>query len=111
MPVALTIPSGLTFFGRDDSIWDSLAQMIDTQFKWNKQSGNIRQMGLTVHRMLRMEDIEDAIETKLLNDTISRVGVQRFIFSDRTPSTVPLLQNRSCPSSPFLAVCVDVVAS
>ncbi|KAK2952944.1 hypothetical protein BLNAU_12120 [Blattamonas nauphoetae] len=67
MPVVLTIPSSLTFFEVDRSIFWFLSNMIDTQREWNNQGGKERQLWKTVHRMLRMEGIEDVIEEKLRN--------------------------------------------
>ncbi|KAK2957613.1 hypothetical protein BLNAU_7512 [Blattamonas nauphoetae] len=68
MPVFLTIPSCLTFFEYDRSIWDFLWEMKYIQQKWNTARREVRQMWKTIHRMLRMEGIEDAIEEKLQND-------------------------------------------
>ncbi|KAK2957005.1 hypothetical protein BLNAU_8080 [Blattamonas nauphoetae] len=67
MPVFLTIPSCLTFFEDRDSICNFLRYMIYLQREWNKQKGEVRQKGKNVHRLLRMEGFEDAIEEKLLN--------------------------------------------
>ncbi|KAK2950670.1 hypothetical protein BLNAU_14341 [Blattamonas nauphoetae] len=74
MPVVLTIPSCLTFFEIDESIWTFLDRIIDAQLEWNKEGGEIRQMGKTVHRMLRMEGNEDAIEAKLRNEKNGEYG-------------------------------------
>ncbi|KAK2957604.1 hypothetical protein BLNAU_7503 [Blattamonas nauphoetae] len=74
MPVVLTIPSCLTFFERDSSIWDFLIEMNNHQREWNEQSGEVREMGKTVHRMLRMEGMEDVIEAKLRNDQNNYFG-------------------------------------
>ncbi|KAK2953274.1 hypothetical protein BLNAU_11737 [Blattamonas nauphoetae] len=68
MPVFLTIPSCLAFIENDHSIWHFLNVMMDTQHKWNKKRGEVRQMWKTVHQMLRMEGIEDASEGRLRND-------------------------------------------
>ncbi|KAK2957549.1 hypothetical protein BLNAU_7448 [Blattamonas nauphoetae] len=68
MPVVLTIPSCLTFFEDDHSIWLFLDMIVDAQLEWNKKGGEVRQMGRIVQRMLRMEGIEDVIEAKLRND-------------------------------------------
>ncbi|KAK2948740.1 hypothetical protein BLNAU_16378 [Blattamonas nauphoetae] len=67
MPVIPTIPSALTFIDKDMSIWRLLLSVIEFQWEWNKKSGDVRQMGTTVLRMLKMEGIEDAIEGKLHN--------------------------------------------
>ncbi|KAK2953916.1 hypothetical protein BLNAU_11176 [Blattamonas nauphoetae] len=68
MPVVVTIPSCLTFFEYEVSIWTFLNEMTDAQRDWNKKRGEVQQMWNTVHRMLRMEGIEDVIEGKLRND-------------------------------------------
>ncbi|KAK2952997.1 hypothetical protein BLNAU_11986 [Blattamonas nauphoetae] len=68
MPVVLTIPSCLTFIKNDGLILSFLIDMITTQREWNKRMGEVRQMGKKVHRMLRMEGIEDVIDEKLQND-------------------------------------------
>ncbi|KAK2954146.1 hypothetical protein BLNAU_10963 [Blattamonas nauphoetae] len=68
IPVFLTIPSCLTFFEHDKTIWYFLYRMNNTQLYWNKTRGKVRQMWKTVHRVLRMEGIEDVIAQKLQND-------------------------------------------
>ncbi|KAK2946917.1 hypothetical protein BLNAU_18141 [Blattamonas nauphoetae] len=80
MPVVLTIPSCLTFFEDDHSIFRFLDPMIVAQQEWNKTVGEVRQMWKTVHRMLRMEGIEDVMETKLLNNKNRSDG--RLIVAD-----------------------------
>ncbi|KAK2951595.1 hypothetical protein BLNAU_13479 [Blattamonas nauphoetae] len=74
LPVVLTIPSCLIFIENDRTIWTFLYEMIDTQQRWNKQGGEVRQMWKTVNRMLRMEGIEDVIEKKLQNDKTEDEG-------------------------------------
>ncbi|KAK2957635.1 hypothetical protein BLNAU_7534 [Blattamonas nauphoetae] len=74
MPVVLSIPSYLTFFEDDNSIWYFLYTMNNTQRKWNNESGEVRQMGKTVHRTLRMEGIEDVNEEKLRNEKNTSYG-------------------------------------
>ncbi|KAK2949834.1 hypothetical protein BLNAU_15229 [Blattamonas nauphoetae] len=74
MPVFLTIPSCLSFLEKDDSIWNFLHEMIYSQRVWNDQDGEVRQMWKTVHRMLRMEGIEDVMEEKLQNDENEYLG-------------------------------------
>ncbi|KAK2939907.1 hypothetical protein BLNAU_25184 [Blattamonas nauphoetae] len=68
MPVILTIPSCLTFFENENSINNFVVLMIISQHEWNKTRGTQRQMCKTLHRVLRMEGIEDVIDTKLRND-------------------------------------------
>ncbi|KAK2953012.1 hypothetical protein BLNAU_12001 [Blattamonas nauphoetae] len=68
MPVVLTIPSCLTFFEHESSIWYFLYAMIKIQQKGNEQKGEVRQMWKKVLRRLRMEGFEDSIEEKLRND-------------------------------------------
>ncbi|KAK2941511.1 hypothetical protein BLNAU_23584 [Blattamonas nauphoetae] len=74
MPVFLTIPSCLTFFENENSIWSFLASMVDAQQEWNEQRRHVGQMGKTVHRTLRMEGIEDVIEAKLRNHKFRMSG-------------------------------------
>ncbi|KAK2948691.1 hypothetical protein BLNAU_16329 [Blattamonas nauphoetae] len=68
MPVALAIPSCLTFFEADYSIWFCLFHMNNPKREWNEQGGKVQRMWKTVHRMLRMEGIEDVIDEKLRSD-------------------------------------------
>ncbi|KAK2960866.1 hypothetical protein BLNAU_4263 [Blattamonas nauphoetae] len=68
MPVILTISSCLTFFDKDFTIWTFLYRMNSAQREWNDKRGEVRQMGMKVHRMLRMEGIEDVMEERLRND-------------------------------------------
>ncbi|KAK2960255.1 hypothetical protein BLNAU_4808 [Blattamonas nauphoetae] len=68
LPVFSTIPSCLAFFEHDRSIWAFLADMNSVQREWNRGRGGERQMGKKVHRMLRMEGIDDVMEQKRLND-------------------------------------------
>ncbi|KAK2946842.1 hypothetical protein BLNAU_18220 [Blattamonas nauphoetae] len=74
MPVVLTMPSCLSFFEDDLSISSFLYAMNDSQQKWNKQKGEVRQMWKKVHRMLRMEGMEDVTEEKLRNDGAGSCG-------------------------------------
>ncbi|KAK2955114.1 hypothetical protein BLNAU_9843 [Blattamonas nauphoetae] len=80
MPLFLTIPSCLTFFETERSICACLYFMVGTQREWNDQSGKVRQMWKTLHRLLRMEGIDDVIEAKLGNDKTSSYG--RSLVSD-----------------------------
>ncbi|KAK2942786.1 hypothetical protein BLNAU_22304 [Blattamonas nauphoetae] len=68
LPVFLTIPSCLTFFEADGSIWLFLYDMNQAQRLWNIYRGEMREMWKPVDRMFRMEGIEDVIEQKKLND-------------------------------------------
>ncbi|KAK2953870.1 hypothetical protein BLNAU_11130 [Blattamonas nauphoetae] len=74
MPVVLTIPSCLTFFENEYSIWDFLDFMNKAQREWNEIREARRQMWKTVLRMLRMEGMEDMNDEKLRNDKNSIVG-------------------------------------
>ncbi|KAK2947879.1 hypothetical protein BLNAU_17204 [Blattamonas nauphoetae] len=80
MPVFLTIPSCLTFFENDLSIWRFVSSMFYAQRELNKTRGEVQQMWKTVHRMLRMEGSEDVMEEKSLNDRKDYVG--RVIVAD-----------------------------
>ncbi|KAK2959576.1 hypothetical protein BLNAU_5354 [Blattamonas nauphoetae] len=68
MPVTLTIPSCLTFFEDESSIYLFLDNMNNAQRDWNKRREEYRQRWKTVNRGLRMEGSEDVIEGKLRND-------------------------------------------
>ncbi|KAK2953292.1 hypothetical protein BLNAU_11755 [Blattamonas nauphoetae] len=68
LPVVLTVPSCLTFFENETSIWIFLFEMNSAQQEWNIARGNKRQMGKAVDQMLRMEGIEDVSEERLQND-------------------------------------------
>ncbi|KAK2944304.1 hypothetical protein BLNAU_20800 [Blattamonas nauphoetae] len=81
MPVILTIPSCLTVFEDNCSIWSFLVDMNATQREWNQTKGDQRQMWKTLHRQLRMEGIEDVIETKLRNDKNASYGRSLVSFS------------------------------
>ncbi|KAK2964066.1 hypothetical protein BLNAU_1147 [Blattamonas nauphoetae] len=74
MPVIFTIPSCLTFFEAERSIWYLLYFMVRNQQEWNKQSRNIRRSGTAIFRCLRMEGIEDGFEEKLQHDRNSHFG-------------------------------------
>ncbi|KAK2957504.1 hypothetical protein BLNAU_7403 [Blattamonas nauphoetae] len=67
MPVFLTIPSCHTFFEGDEAIWTFLDNINISQREWNETRGLVRQNWKTVHRMLRMEGIEDVNEKRLQN--------------------------------------------
>ncbi|KAK2951635.1 hypothetical protein BLNAU_13374 [Blattamonas nauphoetae] len=68
LPVVLTIPSCLTFFESERSIWYFLDSMVDAQWDWNTKGGEQRQMWKKILRILRMEGIDDVVESKLQND-------------------------------------------
>ncbi|KAK2945097.1 hypothetical protein BLNAU_19995 [Blattamonas nauphoetae] len=68
IPVVLTIASCLAYFENDSSIWTFLIYMVHLQREWNRTQGTARQQWKTMHRMLRMEGIEDGLEAKLKND-------------------------------------------
>ncbi|KAK2963945.1 hypothetical protein BLNAU_1022 [Blattamonas nauphoetae] len=74
MPIVLTIPSCLTFFETDEQISSVLSYLVFAQRDWNKKGGEVRQIWKTVHRMLRMEGIEDVIEEKLRNNRFGELG-------------------------------------
>ncbi|KAK2954257.1 hypothetical protein BLNAU_10756 [Blattamonas nauphoetae] len=57
MPIVLTIPSCLTFFEFDRSIYPLLSSMVDSQREWNKRRGANQQMWKTVQRVLRTEGL------------------------------------------------------
>ncbi|KAK2954379.1 hypothetical protein BLNAU_10711 [Blattamonas nauphoetae] len=43
-------------------------EILTSQREWNTTRGDQRQMGKTLHRLLRMEGIDDVVEAKLRND-------------------------------------------
>ncbi|KAK2950453.1 hypothetical protein BLNAU_14571 [Blattamonas nauphoetae] len=59
MPIFLTVPRSLTFFENEPAIWGFLFHMNNAQRKWNEERGVVNQMVKKVHRMLRMEGIDD----------------------------------------------------
>ncbi|KAK2955191.1 hypothetical protein BLNAU_9920 [Blattamonas nauphoetae] len=74
MPIFVTIPSCLAFIKHDEAIYRFLYDMNCFQRDWNEIRGSKRQTSKIVHRMLRMEGIEDLIEAKLQNDENTLVG-------------------------------------
>ncbi|KAK2948588.1 hypothetical protein BLNAU_16487 [Blattamonas nauphoetae] len=74
LPVFLPIPSCLSFFENERSIRQFLRDLVVTLREWNEKGGEVRQIWKTVHRLLRMEDIEDVIDTKLGNDKNASYG-------------------------------------
>ncbi|KAK2948501.1 hypothetical protein BLNAU_16570 [Blattamonas nauphoetae] len=68
MSVFLAIPSCLAFIEEESSIWDFLFELYTFPQERNRIGGEQQQMRKTVHRMLRMEGIEDVMEEKLEND-------------------------------------------
>ncbi|KAK2945168.1 hypothetical protein BLNAU_19907 [Blattamonas nauphoetae] len=74
LPVVLTIPSYLTFFEIDSSIWYFLDFLVTAQREWNEKGSKTRQMQNKMLQMLRMEGIDDVIEEKLLSDQDTASG-------------------------------------
>ncbi|KAK2953054.1 hypothetical protein BLNAU_12043 [Blattamonas nauphoetae] len=73
-PVFLTIPSCVTFFEDEKPIRNFLYEMNRAQDDWNEVMGEDQQRWKTMHRMLRMEGIDDAIEKRLRNDKTGSIG-------------------------------------
>ncbi|KAK2947850.1 hypothetical protein BLNAU_17270 [Blattamonas nauphoetae] len=82
MPVFLAVPSCLAFFEHDASIDSFLYLMIASQDKWNRKREAVQQTVKTVHRILRLEGIEDVMEAKLQNDKDTTCG--RSIVDEST---------------------------
>ncbi|KAK2958230.1 hypothetical protein BLNAU_6717 [Blattamonas nauphoetae] len=82
MPVALTIPSCLTFFETDPSIWHFFHIMKCFQEEWNEQGGNICPSWTEMLRSLRMEGFDDVTEQRLLNDLTGDYGEEIAGFSN-----------------------------
>ncbi|KAK2944322.1 hypothetical protein BLNAU_20767 [Blattamonas nauphoetae] len=80
MPIFATIPSCLTFFGTNHTIWAFLYSMVDIQQKWNEKGGYAQFMWKNVQRLLRTEGSEDVMEEKLRNDKNEYFG--RYIVDD-----------------------------
>ncbi|KAK2957610.1 hypothetical protein BLNAU_7509 [Blattamonas nauphoetae] len=74
IPFFLTIPSCLTFFEDDLSIWSFLYLMMDLQQEWNNQREEVQWMWKAVTRILRIEGFEDVIEETLLSDLKGDIG-------------------------------------
>ncbi|KAK2953995.1 hypothetical protein BLNAU_11097 [Blattamonas nauphoetae] len=74
LPVLLTIPSCLTLFEHELSIWNFLYIVNHLQREWNKTRVEIRQMGKIALRMLRQEGIEDVMEEKLQHHNTASYG-------------------------------------
>ncbi|KAK2956337.1 hypothetical protein BLNAU_8704 [Blattamonas nauphoetae] len=73
-PVVLTIPSNLTYFDSDATIRTFLYTIANVQREWNEESAAVGQRGKIVHRVLRMEGIEDVLVEKLQNDNKPNFG-------------------------------------
>ncbi|KAK2955930.1 hypothetical protein BLNAU_9090 [Blattamonas nauphoetae] len=103
IPVFLTIPCCLTFFEIDHSISNFLYFVNNAQWEWNEQREEVREMGITVLRMLRMEGIEEVIEEKLQNDRnemFGRLIIRRSIewkihWNNSCGSTVSTMATKS----------------
>ncbi|KAK2953974.1 hypothetical protein BLNAU_11076 [Blattamonas nauphoetae] len=114
MPVILTIPSCLSFFEENHSIWSFLFDINNAQQEWNQTRGIQRQMWKTLHRLLRMEGIEDVIEQKLQNNRNGLRGgwivansiiwnnLLVRILTRQSPSVVPTLSIFRLHSRPTL---------
>ncbi|KAK2960204.1 hypothetical protein BLNAU_4757 [Blattamonas nauphoetae] len=61
MPVILAIPSCLSFFDIDYSIWTFLRDMTKIELEWDRKEGECLQSATTLLCLLRMEGLEDAI--------------------------------------------------
>ncbi|KAK2940079.1 hypothetical protein BLNAU_25013 [Blattamonas nauphoetae] len=81
LPVVLTIPSSLTFFGADESIWTFLDEMVNAPLELEEKDREVQQMGKKMHRILRMEGIEDVMEEKLQNDQDEYLGAWIVTYS------------------------------
>ncbi|KAK2946528.1 hypothetical protein BLNAU_18570 [Blattamonas nauphoetae] len=83
IPIVVTIPSCITFFEDEHSIYRFLSDMVDAQLEWNTKGGGVRCMWKKIHRMLRMEGFEDVIEEKLQNDKNRIRGVYIVAYSGK----------------------------
>ncbi|KAK2955475.1 hypothetical protein BLNAU_9522 [Blattamonas nauphoetae] len=67
LPVVLAIPSCLSFFEVENSIWCFLNIFVTSKWEWHKVF-EMHQKWKKVHPILRLEGIEDVMEEKLQND-------------------------------------------
>ncbi|KAK2952736.1 hypothetical protein BLNAU_12385 [Blattamonas nauphoetae] len=67
MPVVLSIPSCLTFFEDDDSIWSFLALMVRFQEEWNSHDRILGRSSASLLRCLRMEGFVDVSSQRVHN--------------------------------------------
>ncbi|KAK2944971.1 hypothetical protein BLNAU_20089 [Blattamonas nauphoetae] len=102
MPLILTIPSCLTFFEFDISIWVFLHTMNLARWEWNRTRGEVRQLGKTVHRMLRMEGIDDVMEEKLQPDlkTVSGGWLVAYSITSNNLQGTNVPERAPPPNSP-----------
>ncbi|KAK2955480.1 hypothetical protein BLNAU_9527 [Blattamonas nauphoetae] len=67
MRIVLTVPSCLSFFDGESSVWGFLDIFVNS--RWERhESGDVGQKWKKMDRMLRTEGMEDVMETKLRND-------------------------------------------
>ncbi|KAK2947734.1 hypothetical protein BLNAU_17334 [Blattamonas nauphoetae] len=74
MPVVLTIPSYVTFYDVDYTIFQLFEVLRCSLEQWNEQGRYVGRSGTTIIRSLRMEGIEDVTEKKLHSDKKSPPG-------------------------------------
>ncbi|KAK2947022.1 hypothetical protein BLNAU_18024 [Blattamonas nauphoetae] len=102
MPIFVTIPNCLTFFESDRSIWNFLDTMAYVRQERNEKDGELRLMGKTMDRMLRMEGFEDVIEEKLQNDEYGIKGrllvISSIDLNKLLGMNIPLSSTDSIPS-------------
>ncbi|KAK2957932.1 hypothetical protein BLNAU_7108 [Blattamonas nauphoetae] len=81
LPVVLAIPSYLTFISDEESIYNFLYILNNSQREWNTKRGEMRQMWKIVYRMLRMEGFCDDSVPKLRNDRDTYSGREVVTYS------------------------------
>ncbi|KAK2958000.1 hypothetical protein BLNAU_6926 [Blattamonas nauphoetae] len=72
--VLVPLENCLTFFENVTPIWHSLYHMNNAQQDWNRTRGDERQMLKAIHRMLRMEGIDDALEERIQIDQMEQLA-------------------------------------
>ncbi|KAK2957885.1 hypothetical protein BLNAU_7061 [Blattamonas nauphoetae] len=68
LPVYTAMTNALTSFVNSTSIWNIFFEMIAALQEWKEHGGTIHQTGMTVHRCLRSEGLEDSIQPRLRKD-------------------------------------------
>ncbi|KAK2959582.1 hypothetical protein BLNAU_5360 [Blattamonas nauphoetae] len=74
LPVFLAIPSCLTFFNNDASIWQLIYFVTVLQGDCYKQGGDVHLSGKIIMRSLKMEGFDDVLEQRLQNAETEDLG-------------------------------------
>ncbi|KAK2953283.1 hypothetical protein BLNAU_11746 [Blattamonas nauphoetae] len=90
-PVVLTIPSSLTFFVDDASIWCFHALMVRSQEEWIEQGRILGRSSALLLRSLRMEGFSDVSEQRVPNT--GREAITKMIVGYSTDLSIMLGMN------------------